>query len=75
MQLLLVFFVHVVILEADHYQKPLKEDVGLGVPPIDKNDIPVALRNDWFDAPDVNQRILSATKDFTQRAANDYYSE
>lgn len=56
-------------------QKPLKEDVGLGVPPLDKNDIPEALRSEWFAAPDVDQRLLSATEAFKQRAENDYYSE
>ncbi|KAJ4303386.1 hypothetical protein N0V90_002279 [Kalmusia sp. IMI 367209] len=55
--------------------KPLKEDVGLGIPPMDKTDIPVALRSDWFDSPDAHQLILSATEEFKQRAANDYYSE
>ncbi|KAL5443391.1 hypothetical protein PMIN06_008706 [Paraphaeosphaeria minitans] len=55
--------------------KPLKEDVGLGVPPLDKNDIPEALRSDWFDAPDADQQLTSATAEFKNRAANEYYSE
>ena len=56
-------------------QKPLKEDVGLGVPPLDKNQIPEALRNDWFDSADANEKIAKATAEFERRAANDYYSE
>ncbi|KAF2445635.1 hypothetical protein P171DRAFT_443269 [Karstenula rhodostoma CBS 690.94] len=55
--------------------KPLKEDVGLGVPPIDKDDIPVALRSAWFDAPDADQQLASATTRFNNRAANEYYSD
>ncbi|KAF2244994.1 hypothetical protein BU26DRAFT_434179 [Trematosphaeria pertusa] len=55
--------------------QPLKEDVGLGVPPLDKNDIPVALRSDWFNAPDAAELIAKAVKEFERRAANDYYSE
>jgi hypothetical protein len=56
-------------------QKPLKEDVGLGVPPISKDDIPVALRSDWFDSPNAQEMLTKATAEFEQRAANDYYSE
>lgn len=55
--------------------KPLKEDVGLGVPPLEKSDIPVALRSDWYDAPDAAERISTATAEFKRRAADDYYSE
>jgi|TARA_R110002003_G_scaffold176_6_gene14333 hypothetical protein len=53
----------------------LKEDVGLGVPPLDKSDIPIALRSDWYDAPDAGEQIATATAEFERRAANDYYSE
>ncbi|KAF2011948.1 hypothetical protein BU24DRAFT_443328 [Aaosphaeria arxii CBS 175.79] len=55
--------------------KPLKEDVGLGVPPLSKKDIPIALRGDWYNAPDADQQIAKATEEFKTRAANDYYTE
>ncbi|KAH7337903.1 hypothetical protein BKA66DRAFT_479830 [Pyrenochaeta sp. MPI-SDFR-AT-0127] len=55
--------------------QPLKQDVGLGVPPLDKNDIPVALRSEWFDSPDASGQVAKATAEFERRAANDYYSE
>lgn len=55
--------------------QPLKEDVGLGVPPLDKSDIPVALRSDWYNAPDAANQIAAATAEFERRASNDYYSE
>lgn len=56
-------------------QQPVKEDVGLGVPPLDKNDIPLALRSDWFHSPNANELLASAKETFERRAANDYYSE
>lgn len=55
--------------------QPLKEDVGLGVPPLSKNDIPVALRSDWFNSADADELLKKAAADFERRAANDYYSE
>ncbi|KAH7118729.1 hypothetical protein B0J11DRAFT_591121 [Dendryphion nanum] len=55
--------------------QPLKEDVGLGVPPLSKEDIPVALRSKWYDSPDASEYLSRATAEFHRRAANDYYSE
>ncbi|ORY15953.1 hypothetical protein BCR34DRAFT_557894 [Clohesyomyces aquaticus] len=55
--------------------KPVKEDVGLGIPPLEKEDIPVALRSKWYNSPDASQKIAKAVEDFERRAANDYYSE
>ncbi|KAF2478349.1 uncharacterized protein BDR25DRAFT_330802 [Lindgomyces ingoldianus] len=55
--------------------KPVKEDVGLGIPPIAKEEIPVALRSNWYNSPDASEQIAKATAEFEQRAANDYYSE
>ncbi|KAF2001355.1 FAD-binding domain-containing protein [Amniculicola lignicola CBS 123094] len=55
--------------------QPLKEDVGLGVPPLVKSEIPKALRNKWYEAPDADKQIRKATAEFERRAANDYYSE
>jgi hypothetical protein len=47
----------------------------LGVPPLSKNDIPVALRSDWYNDADAAERIAKATAEFERRAVNDYYSE
>lgn len=55
--------------------QPLKEDVGLGVPPLSKEDIPVALRSAWYNAPDAADQIAQATTEFNIRAATHYYSE
>lgn len=45
------------------------------MPPLSKDDIPVALRSDWFNSPDATDLIAKATSEFKRRAANDYYSE
>ncbi|KAF2711582.1 hypothetical protein K504DRAFT_532151 [Pleomassaria siparia CBS 279.74] len=55
--------------------QPLESDVGLGVPPLSKKDIPLALRGDWYNSPDASQQIAKATAEFERRSANDYYSE
>ena len=66
--------------------KPLKQPIAEAVPPIDKNDIPIALRTSpqkgakghraikgWDEITDND---LKEWKDsFAERAANDYYSE
>jgi len=55
--------------------KPLKVDIGLAIPPLDKNDIPPALRSDWFNAADATQQLAAAKSDFERRATSDYYAE
>ncbi|KAF2403163.1 FAD-binding domain-containing protein [Trichodelitschia bisporula] len=55
--------------------KPRKIDISLAIPPLDKNDIPPALRPSWFASPDASTRLATATAEFETRALNDYYSE
>ncbi|KAF2746840.1 hypothetical protein M011DRAFT_67900 [Sporormia fimetaria CBS 119925] len=55
--------------------KPLKEDVGLGVPPLSKHDIPPALRSSWFHTREAESLLERATSEFRHRAEHDYYSE
>ena len=50
--------------------QPVKPDVGLAIPPLDRNDIPIALRKTFTKA-----QYDAALKDFENRATNDYYSE
>lgn len=54
---------------------PRKVDIGLAVPPINKEDIPIALRKPWFNSPDAEAQIIAANVDFEKRAMNDYYCE
>jgi hypothetical protein len=49
---------------------PGKPDIGLAIPPLSRNDIPIALRKTYTDA-----QYASALSDFETRAKNDYYSE
>jgi hypothetical protein len=73
-------------LEAMSYavMKPRKIDVGLAVPPIRKEDIPEALRDNgdvldphagWYSAADSDDRFQKAITDFEDRALNDHYCE
>lgn len=55
--------------------KPQKVDVGLAIPPINKEDIPKALRGDWYNSPDAATQLENAKKEFDHRALNDYYAE
>ncbi|KAF7586503.1 hypothetical protein BBP40_008785 [Aspergillus hancockii] len=55
--------------------KPLKVDIGLAIPPISKEDIPIALRSSWFDTPNALRLLSDARVDFDHRARNAYYSE
>jgi hypothetical protein len=55
--------------------EPRKIDVGLAVPPLSKDDIPTALRQSWFHAANADVQLEQAAKEFTDKAANDYYSE
>ncbi|KAI0794153.1 hypothetical protein C8Q74DRAFT_1347404 [Fomes fomentarius] len=55
--------------------EPRKVDVGLAIPPLRKEDIPAALRADWYDEDDAEERMKVAREDFERRAADDYYSE
>ena len=55
--------------------KPRKIDVGLAVPPMNKGDIPDALKQGWWGSKSAGSRLAEATEEFEQRASNDYYSE
>ncbi|KAJ6118506.1 hypothetical protein N7471_013126 [Penicillium samsonianum] len=55
--------------------KPLKVDIGLAIPPINKDDIPTALQSDWFHSNDASKKLADAKIEFDNRAANHYYSE
>lgn len=55
--------------------KPRKLDVAFAIPPLDKDEIPEALRKEWFEAADADSRIQAAAEDFERRGANDYFSE
>lgn len=55
--------------------EPRKVDVGLAIPPLRKEDIPAALRADWYDEDDAEERMKVAREEFERRAADDYYSE
>ncbi|KAK7954106.1 hypothetical protein PG996_014992 [Apiospora saccharicola] len=54
--------------------KPRKIDIGLAIPPVEKNDIPEALRAEWYDDVSANAKLEAANAEF-ERRANDYYSE
>ncbi|KAE8447628.1 hypothetical protein EG329_010599 [Mollisiaceae sp. DMI_Dod_QoI] len=49
---------------------PVKPDIGLAIPPLKREDIPIALRRTWTDA-----QYATALSDFEKRATDDYYSE
>ncbi|XMA19599.1 hypothetical protein WAI453_012390 [Rhynchosporium graminicola] len=50
--------------------QPYKPDIGLAIPPLSRNDIPIALRKTFTDA-----QYAAALVDFKKRATEDYYSE
>lgn len=50
--------------------QPIKPDIGLAIPPLRREDIPIALRKTYTDA-----QYAEALKDFERRANDDYYSE
>lgn len=50
--------------------KPSKPDIGLAIPPLKREDIPIALRKTYTDA-----QYAAALVDFKKRANEDYYSE
>ena len=50
--------------------RPIKPDVGLAIPPLSREDIPIALRKTYSNA-----QYKAALEDFENRATNDYYSE
>ncbi|GME42994.1 putative FAD-binding type 2 protein [Neofusicoccum parvum] len=55
--------------------EPRKVDVGLAIPPLRKEDIPPALRAEWFDEKDAEEQMEVARREFERRARDDYYSE
>ncbi|KAK8034257.1 hypothetical protein PG993_009252 [Apiospora rasikravindrae] len=55
--------------------KPRKIDIGLAIPPANKDEIPEALRAEWFGEADADAKLEEANADFERRAADDYYSE
>lgn len=64
--------------------KPRKIDIGLAVPPMHKEDIPEALRDNgdefdplagWYSAADSDARFEHAIQDFEKRTLNDHYCE
>ncbi|KAK8066224.1 hypothetical protein PG997_012971 [Apiospora hydei] len=55
--------------------EPRKMDIGLAIPPVNKEVIPEALRAEWFDKADADTQLKAADADFENRAENDYYSE
>jgi hypothetical protein len=50
--------------------KPVKPDIGLAIPPMSRDDIPIALRKTYTQA-----QYDTALLDFENRASNDYYAE
>ncbi|KAK8038297.1 hypothetical protein PG994_015064 [Apiospora phragmitis] len=54
--------------------QPRKVDIGLAIPPVEKEDIPEELRADWFGAADADAQLQAANAEF-ERRADDYYSE
>ncbi|KAF8849957.1 hypothetical protein BDZ45DRAFT_662416 [Acephala macrosclerotiorum] len=55
--------------------EPRKVDIGLAVPPMHKDDIPIALRKEWYKSSTAQAQLSSANKDFEGRVLNDYYCE
>lgn len=55
--------------------EPRKVDVGLAVPPLAKSDIPVALRQAWYNESHADSLLEHARQDFEKRATDDYFSE
>jgi hypothetical protein len=50
--------------------KPVKPDIGLAIPPLHREDIPIALRKTFTD-----KQYKDALDNFEKRASDDYYSE
>jgi hypothetical protein len=50
--------------------KPEKPDIGLAIPPLNPDDVPLALQKTW-----TKTRVDAAYADFVNRATNDYYTE
>jgi hypothetical protein len=50
--------------------QPIKPYIGLAIPPLHREDIPIALRKTFTDT-----QYAAALDDFKNRAENDYYSE
>jgi hypothetical protein len=50
--------------------RPVKPDIGLAIPPLSRDDIPIALRKTFTQA-----QYDTALLDFEKRASNDYYAE
>ncbi len=50
--------------------RPTKPDIGLAIPPLSRDDIPIALRKTYTDA-----QYSSALQDFKHRVETEYYSE
>ncbi|KAK6984829.1 putative fad-binding type 2 protein [Favolaschia claudopus] len=63
----------------DAVMRPRKVDVTLAIPPLSKEDVPEALRGEWWGAresdSEVEEKIEEARKKFVRRARDDYYSE
>lgn len=55
--------------------KPRKVDVARAIPPLNIDQIPLALRDDEWGKPEYYKELEACRKDFEDRAANDYYSE
>ena len=55
--------------------EPRKIDVALAIPPLDKDEIPEPLRQEWLQSADADARISAAVTEFERRAANDFYCE
>ena len=59
-------------LEAMTYavMKPKKTPISLAIPPLDMNEVPIALYKNWTE-----KDIASAKADFEKRASDDFYAE
>ncbi len=55
--------------------QPRKVDIGLAIPPIEKEEIPLALRGSWYNEADAESRIAVAFAEFEKKALFDHYSE
>ncbi|KAK7046330.1 putative FAD-binding type 2 protein [Favolaschia claudopus] len=63
----------------DAVMRPRKVDVLRAIPPLRKEDVPEALRGEWWGPSDsdseVEEMIEESRKEFVRRARDDYYSE
>ena len=55
--------------------EPKKVDVCLAIPPLEKEEIPRALRSSWHNSSEASGLLEAAKSDFFRRAKDDYYSE